>query len=76
MWRPEVNVSVFLDHSPPLLIETGALNQTQGSLTWLELLPSLLWESLFPISKEAGVTGRLSQPPDVYLGFRDLNAGP
>lgn len=76
MWRPEVNVSIILDHSPALLIETGALNQTQGSLTWLELLPRLLLESLFPISKEAGVTGRLSHPPDIFLGFRDLNAGP
>lgn len=45
-----------------------SLNQTQSSPKWLVLLGSLLWDPPSPLS-EAGITGRLSCLPGIYVSF-------
>lgn len=72
--KPEISVPNLPQSFSSLFSESGSLNKTQSSPTWLVSLACWSWGS--PVSSFPGITDRSLRLPHTHVGSGGLDSGP
>lgn len=72
--KPEISVPNLPQSFSSLFNESGSLNKTQSSPTWLVSLACWFWGS--PVSSFPGITDRSPRLPHTHVGSGCLDSGP
>lgn len=72
--KPEISVPHLPQSFSSLFNESGSLNKTQSSPTWLVSLACWFWR--LPVSPFPGIADRSPRPPHTHVGSGGLDSSP